>query len=95
MLVTACAEVAHLGGNAEQEPELLDAATGARQVTAPVTRTGRLDEDFETSQSGRLNAVAEQHPLAARKPFDRRNEPDHELGVGLQRLARPTRVVRH
>ena len=60
---------------------------------AAVARTGRLHQPLQHVERRRLQPVAEQEPLSARKPVHRRNQPQHEPVQRRPHRTRPRRPV--
>ena len=67
MLVAAQVQDAQVPREPEQETEFLKPQVGIGEVTQPAPRIGRLDQAFEHVHGGRLDAVAKQELVAARK----------------------------
>ena len=84
MLVAARVQVAEVHGEADEEPQLLDAEVGAGQVGFPFPGVGRIDEGFEDVQGGALDAVAEEELLAAGEALQRGDEPQQEAVPGFE-----------
>jgi hypothetical protein len=64
-------------------------------MAAPVARVGCLDQGFEDIERSRLEAVAEQELLRARKPLDGRHQPQDELLVRLKGRSGAPRDIGH
>jgi hypothetical protein len=85
MLVATTIEVTEFRRQPKEKSELLYSEIRAGEVDFSLTCVGCLDQCFEHVERSGLDTIAEEELLAARKPINRRNQPEQETGIGLQR----------
>lgn len=88
VLVAPQVEQLQVHGQPEQETQLLHPQIGLNQQPAPRPRVGRLHQPFQHVQRRRLDAIAQQELLTARKPFHGRHQPQEKLVHCLKRRTR-------
>ena len=93
MFVPTVIQVAQIVCQTAEKPQLFDAEVGAGKGLAPAFGIGRLDQPLQYVQCRRLDPVAEQELLTARKPLHGRDQPQEKTQVRLQRRTGVARTV--
>ena len=86
-------QVAQIVCQTAEKPQFFDPEVGAGEGIAPAFGIGCLDQPLQYVQCRRLEAIAEQKLLTARKPLHGRDQPQEKTQVRFQGRAGVARAV--
>jgi hypothetical protein len=84
MLVTAPIQQSQVGGESDQEPQLLNPQVCAEQMRSSIPRIGRLNQCLEQIEGSDLDTNAESEFVTSRKFLDGRQKPHQKLIMGFE-----------